>query len=724
MRQFCRRLATLGFVLLAPILPAQETQAPENTGTVIRSTVREVVLDVVARRKNLSLSTKLKAPDFTITEDGVPQTIRSFRLVGGREAQVITPLPPPVGGAAVPAAAQSISAREPNFVSIVFDQMGADSRKNALSAATDFLDQEFQDNTQAAIFRLNLRLNAIHGFTNDRAALTAAVRKALNGNAVELAAASANVLNETDYTITGGQTGVSINSGIDLTQEPDFSMSPASSNPFSESQIALAAMITNQRGMVDTIAGMKTWDALLQIIRYESMLPGRKTVLYLSDGLVDPPGRHDFVRSVVSAANRGHVTFYCIDVRGLTLTTSNGMSVGLTKSAAATSRTQGTVLSSPSAAMAQAQQFDVMDQAVAAHVQLNMAELAEGTGGFAVFSTNDFRKSMARIMEDVRTHYEISYAPLSSLYDGKYRKIKVTVADPALIVQTRDGYFALPELNGEAVQPFEMSALHLLDSGPRNDFGFRAAALRFKPVRDGYRFEMSFAMPIASLTTPQDKNTQKARAHTIFLALIKDAGGQVVGRVSREIDREVPTAQLEQFRRGETILTMPFEAAAGRYTIEAVAMDPEGNRASTKRISLVVPKPGESNVSSVEVVHGIQSLDAPRDPGNPLEFAGGKVTPALSESASAAAGVALFFVVYPDRDASRTGPGKPRVTVEFFHDGKAVARATPDVGSPDELNSFPILQYTKLPAGEYVARVTVEQGGRVSSESTPVSVVQ
>jgi hypothetical protein len=48
----------------------------------------------------------------------------------------------------------------------------------------------------------------------------------------------------------------------------------------------------------------------------------------------------------------------------------------------------------------------------------------------------------------------------------------------------------------------------------------------------------------------------------------------------------------------------------------------------------------------------------------------------------------------------------------------------PDAGSPDELNSFPILQYAKLPAGEYVARVTVEQGGRVSSESTTVSVTQ
>jgi hypothetical protein len=478
--------------------------------------------------------------------------------------------------------------------------------------------------------------------------------------------------------------------------------------------------------MVEGIAGMKVWDSLLQIIRYEAALTGRKTVLYLSDGLVDPPGRHDFVRTVVNAANRGNVTFYCIDVRGLTLASSNGASVGLTKSAAATSQTQGTMSSSPAAAMAQAQQFDEMDQAAAAHVQLNMAELAEGTGGFAVFSTNAFKKSMTQIMEDVRTHYEISYAPASSVYDGKYRKIKVTVTDPSLLIQTRDGYFALPELNGEAVQPFELSALQVLntvpDGGTRTDFRFRAAALRFKPVRDGYGFEMSFALPIASLTIPRDGNTHNVRLHAVFLALIKNAGGQVVGKVSREIDREVPAARLEQFRRGDAILTMPFEVAAGRYTIEAVAMDPEGSRASTKRISLVAPKPGESSVSSVEVVRGIEPLAAPRDPGDPLEFAGGKVTPALSQSASAESGVALFFVVYPDKDASRTAPVKPRVTVEFFQDGKSVARTTPDAGSPDAVNSFPILQYAKLPAGEYVARVTVEQAGRVSSESTPVTV--
>jgi VWFA-related protein len=182
MRPSRHLIAALGFAWLAAILPAQE--APESTRPVIRSNVREVVLDVVARRKNSLLATKLKASDFTITEDGVPQTIRSFRFVGGREAHALASAAKQerADRPAAPAAAAPISSREPNFVSIIFAEMGADNRQNAIRAATDFLEQEFQDNTQAAIFRLTLRLKPIHGFTRDRAELAAAVRAAVRRN--------------------------------------------------------------------------------------------------------------------------------------------------------------------------------------------------------------------------------------------------------------------------------------------------------------------------------------------------------------------------------------------------------------------------------------------------------------------------------------------------------------------------------------------------------------
>jgi hypothetical protein len=467
--------------------------------------------------------------------------------------------------------------------------------------------------------------------------------------------------------------------------------------------------------MVTYNDGMRVLTALLHLIGLESRLPGRKTVLYLSPGLVKPPAREDYMRTVVSAANRANVSFYCVDVRGLTAATSNGEVAGLAKTAAQISSTQPTMSDSPSGAMRQASQFDVMEQSFVASGPLSMAELADGTGGFAVFNTNDFKRNMARIMEDIRTHFEISYVPVSNIYDGRFRRVKVIVKDPNLIVQTREGYFALPEMAGAPMLPYEVPALHALEQRDRRDFDFHAAALRFRPWRDGYRYEMAFDVDTANLTAAVNSESQKARLHAVFLALIKDARGQVVGKVSQEIDREVPKEKFEQFRRGRIVFTGPFEAASGRYTIEVAAVDPEGSRAATRRFALIVPKPGEPALSNIAMVRRIDALDAPRDPGNPFEFDGGKITPELTQTGGDE--TALYFVVYPTAQSE-----KPAVSIAIYRDGEEVTRGRPDIGEPDEVNSFPVIHSAKLPPGEYVARITVEQAGRASQEVTAFRV--
>lgn len=701
----------------AGVLSSQEKPALETSNTLIRSNVREVLLDVVVRHRNESLDKKLKPSDFTITEDGVPQTIKTFRFVGGQEARLVPRAPANPGPATRSAATGPNSMRQPNFVSIVFDEMGPDSRKNAMEAANDFFNQQFQANTYAAVFSLTLRLNAVQGFTNDRAVLALAVRRAVEGNSVELARATANVLNQTTYSIESGRTGVNITPTNDASKSPDLATSSASQAPYSEAQQYIAQAVSSQRGLTMYGVGMRTMNALLRLIQYQSRLPGRKTVLYLSEGLVKPPDRADMMRLAVSTANRGNVSFYCVDVRGLTTGSSNGAVAGLVQSAASLSSTQSTVPSSPSAAMAQMQQDDDLQSALASHTQLNMVELAEGTGGFAVFNTNNFKGAMARVMEDVRTHYEISYVPASTVYDGHFRKIEIKVKDPKLIVQSRDGYFAVPDLQGAPVMPYETAGLRVLDSGKQHDFDFRAAAMRFRPLNDGFRYEMGFELDTANLTTPINPATGKARIHATFLALVKDAKGQVVGKVSQQIDREVPQDKLQQFRRGDIIFTAPFEASSGRYTVEAAVTDPEGGRASLRRFALTVPRPGQPAVSDIELVYRLDPLDGPRDPGNPLEFAGGRVMPAIAQTATAGQDAALFFVVYPESTA-----GKPKVSIEFFRDGKAIQQSALEVGTADEVNSFPVLASAKLPAGEYMALVTVEQNGRTTQQSAPISV--
>ena len=719
MPRSCVLRGTLAILLSAPVLWCQNT-APEGAETVIRSNVREVLLDVVVRHKDMTLAKKLKATDFTVTEDGVPQSVRTFRFVGGSAAAVV-PAAAPMDASAVAAVAtaQANTLREVNFVSIVFGEMSPDSRRNAIEAADAFLNLEFQTHTYAAIFGLNLRLNAVQDFTGDRALLRKAVARAVNGTSMELAHATADVLNQTTYTITGAQGGVSVNAGTDVSRTPDFATSGAAGAPLSEAQQGIAQMVSAQRDMVAYGEGMRVMTALLRLVEYQSKLPGRKTVLYLSEGLIRPPGNSGIIRQVISAANRGNISFYCVDVRGLTTATSNGTTAGLTASAAGISAGQNTAPSSPAAAKQQMTQEDLIADALSLHTQQNMAELAEGTGGFATFSTNQFKKNMARIMEDVRTHYEISYVPSATVYDGHFRQISVKVRDPKLTVQSRDGYFAMPEVNGTAVAPYELQGLRALQGSGRHDFEFRAAALRFKPLPGGFRYEMGFELETASLTTKVNPNTHTARIHGIFLALLKDAAGQVVGKVSQEVDRAVPEDKLDTFRRGKIIFTSPFEAAttAGRYTLDAVVTDPEGNRASTKRLSLVVPGAAAALLSSVAVVHEITPPDGPRDPGNPLEFPGGKVLPSLSQTGNAATQTVVFFVVYP-----QPGAEKPRVTVEFLRDGQPVAQTHPDVGIADEVNSLPLIAAAKLPAGEYVARVRAEQGERVAFESVAVTV--
>ena len=67
---------------------------------------------------------------------------------------------------------------------------------------------------------------------------------------------------------------------------------------------------------------------------------------------------------MIGAANRGNVTFYCIDVSGLKAVTSNGMTTGLTRTAAGISASQANMASSARSAMAQAGEFDTIDQSM------------------------------------------------------------------------------------------------------------------------------------------------------------------------------------------------------------------------------------------------------------------------------------------------------------------------------------------------------------------------
>jgi Ca-activated chloride channel family protein len=75
-------------------------------------------------------------------------------------------------------------------------------------------------------------------------------------------------------------------------------------------------------------------------------------------------------------------------------------------------------------------------------------ELARESGGrfFPVESLDDLPDVCARIGTELRTQYVLGYAPTNAARDGKYRRVKVTLAvpemAPPLRVRHRPGYYA------------------------------------------------------------------------------------------------------------------------------------------------------------------------------------------------------------------------------------------------------------------------------------------
>jgi VWFA-related protein len=64
------------------------------------------------------------------------------------------------------------------------------------------------------------------------------------------------------------------------------------------------------------------------------------------------------------------------------------------------------------------------------------------TGGHA-FSTIDLNRAIAQIEADALTNYSVEYQPSAKNWDGKYHKLRVTVARRGVRLQTELGYYAV-----------------------------------------------------------------------------------------------------------------------------------------------------------------------------------------------------------------------------------------------------------------------------------------
>jgi VWFA-related protein len=706
-------------------VPAQE---PEP---ILRTTTSEVLLDFVVRDKHATVIRDLRPDEIQVFEDGIPQTVRHFEFRNGHvlqeAAQAAEPAPAAPGSPSAKAAIAPHTVnelREISVVSLVIADLDPRGRKATIDAMRQFVSTQMRPNTYVGVFALGMSgLVDLQAYTNNPEKISAAVERVANAasmsqltNTSQLSDPS-TMFGAPDPSNPIGTAGVDTNSPTSsavATQSTGSATGPAAAI----AQFMDTSWVSEMQDVYQESTHMLT--PLRMLVEAQADIPGRKVVLLLSAGLPVQVDTVSYLKGVISAANRANVTFYAVDTLGFTSQSTLANSRRLLQHAADASRQQmmarvtgGDQKVTPSMVTA----GDVAASSIHSDTMGNLAELAEGTGGELLPATLDLREPLSRVMEDVQSHYELTYSPSNALADGSFRKIEVRVARKGAVAFARNGYYAVPKLNGREIYPFEIATLKAINTKPQlHQFHFHVAALQFRPGPQQTQLSFVFQIPARDLTITRDGQWLKILLDVTALA--KDDLGQVVAKISKDIAYQVPASTMEQLKLAIVNFTSPFFLAPGHYTLETAAVDRLGVKASVIRTALIVTQDAGLSMSDVEVARRVDPIQGEANPSEPLQAHGAMVTPELSDAVQPdeEGKVTLYAVAYPQAPID----APVDATLEIWRDGHLMMKTPASNVPPDATGAASILaslKTEKLPPGQYQAQVSFEYKGQKVAKS-------
>ena len=421
MHRILLSLPLLALICLSAALAAQQAPPAPDSAATIRATADLVVVDVTVRDAKQNPVKHLAQSQFTVLEDGHPQTIKFFEehvappaTQAAAALDAMPKLPPGLfTNFTVAPASGALSI-------LLIDKLNTPMVQQAIlrQQVLKYL-ADMPAGTRMAIFVLTSRLNMVQGFTSDPAVLRAAIA-GIDGKPK----ASPLINKPVSGDIAGGD-------NLDLS-------SLESALAAGGAQFAVEGL---QQLEADVTAAQTqhsedyTLDALNLLAHYLVGLPGRKNLIWLSGSfpisiLPVPGARNDFsatgaytreYREMVDLFARSQVAVYPVDISGLT----GPPTLSADK---AEPDLRGGIL-----AAYEAQRADVHD---------NMNQMAEATGGRAFAYTNDLGGAIGSAIESGSDYYTLAYTPTNRNQNGRYRNIDVKLADPGVTLAYRRGYYA------------------------------------------------------------------------------------------------------------------------------------------------------------------------------------------------------------------------------------------------------------------------------------------
>jgi VWFA-related protein len=654
-----------------------------------------VSVNLVAHDKKKRPILNLTAADLSVTDAGVPVQLTNLHLVTLQS-----------GGTA--------------DVALIFDRMSPESSKAARDIATKLLSIA-PSQCSFAVFGVDRGLRLLEDFTPDRAAA---------GNAVQAALAD---LPPQDL-VNAEKQLVSITQNGKLLSGANASVEERAHGKFMLAALEDSQRVFREQQVPAPLAGM------LALAKAEQALPGRKIIVFFSDGLRSNAKMQSITQEIVEAANRTEVSIYTVDANGVDAKSFDMLTMMYQPVGQMPARlTPGVAGMTVAPNMSRIETMQSTEQdahSISSLAQENAAKdqdrglltaLAVGTGGLAISAGDKLNDPLKRLVNDLGTYYQADYLPTLKQYDGQFHALAIQPVRDGMTVRSGAGYYALPPdaISSMSVRPFEAPLLKLIDDpGATSALTFKQAVLCLGRSSDQMTDELTMEVPASDLTLREDRETLLYTEHLSILAQIKDKTGVVVQRFSQDYAHNGALETIEKARTEKVLFERHFTVAPGEYVLEAVVYDDLGAKAGIERLPFTVAAPADGPwISDVALVGRTEPLAGSPDPLDPMEYGMSRVIPSLSEQVPAGAGDVSFFFSTQADPSHRDLAGK--LDVEIAREGNTVSLSAIDLANTaDSYSSMHLatLSAKSFRPGAYHALIGYSQAGKTATRELMFTV--
>src|SRR5256885_1533779 len=280
-----------------------QTPTPQDQVDVIKVRANEVRLDVVVKDKKGRPVKDLSSSDFEIYEDGMRQQVQSFRFVT-REATPDTADRDQVQNAnrdkSAPATAPTTpivqNRATPGVIALVFDRLQPEARALARKAGLAYTQENMAGGDFTGVFGIDQSLRTFQSFTDNSALVKQAIERATSASTSTYlsGAARGRDLAERNAALdqeTSSSASAAVTAGAGRDSAGASAAGAASGQAAAEQEfIQMETNILEQFEVLERDQqGFATINALLAVINPMRNLPGRKTIIFFSEGLALPP---------------------------------------------------------------------------------------------------------------------------------------------------------------------------------------------------------------------------------------------------------------------------------------------------------------------------------------------------------------------------------------------------------------------------------------------------